>query len=411
MRDPRLSRFTITPEASKKTFRIDYSPVQLQRMRVYACAAAGAVDNDLGATRSASLVDLDCARFHALESTDDELRALARRARASLIAGDPNYVIKRGALMHADIAMGGPLPTTPIDQRPAFSQPSLGPQSFLMHTTDGQSEDLGQTAIHWEIGRMLLDDVRPKGAQKPSPSTDEMVRLWYRATAAWMQNGEHLNKVHLNHAREIFPHDADILFLLGCLHETFADAQVQSVVRSTPLPIGIVMDMEGEQRELKLAEDALREALAVQPDAPEARLRFGRVIALRGRSAEAIHELRRALELLPADESTLHYYGELFVGGAEEDAGHYDESRAAFERAATLYPNAQSPYLGLSELARRRGDRRSALDAMKKVFELPPLETDRLDPWWGYHVFQARDTDQLLDRLWEPFRTQSGPRK
>src|SRR5205814_5936552 len=139
---------------------------------------------------------------------------------------------------------------------------------------------------HWELGRMLLDDVRPNNAPRPSPSTDGTVRLWYRATAAWMQNAAHLDLTHLEHARGIFPRDADILFLLGCLHEAFADSQVQSVVRA-PLPAGIVMDTQDERTELKLAEDALQAAIEARSDFPEAHLRLGHVMLLRGRYAEA----------------------------------------------------------------------------------------------------------------------------
>jgi len=105
------------------------------------------------------------------------------------------------------------------------------------------------------------------------------------------------------------------------------------------------------------------------------------------------------------EEETLRYYGELFLGGAEEGAGHYDQARGAYERAAALFPKAQSPLLGLGELARRRGDRRSALEAMEKVFALSPLEEDRVDPWWVYHVYHVRNADQLLEELWKPFRT------
>jgi len=393
MRDPNQGRFLFKPPRGEKLLQINYTALQLARLRAYACAGAGILRDHP-----------TCIKIRATASVDADLRALAGRARASWTSGDPNYVLKRGALMHADIAMGGPLPTTPIDQRPAPGPPMLGPQSFLMRTSDGQSQDLGHTAIHWEIGRMLLDDVRPTGVDKPSPSTDEMVRLWYRATAAWMQKVEHLNKSHLNHARGIFAHDPDILFLLGSLHETFADAQVQSVMRATALPINVVMDMEGERAELKLAEDALRESVDLRPGAPEARLRLGRVVALRGRYAEAVTEIRRALESLSPEENELRYYATLFLGGAEEGAGRYDESRAAYERAAALFPKAQSPLLGLGELARRRDDRRSALEAMQKVFALSPLEEERLDPWWGYHVFQARNAEQLLVDLWKPFR-------
>ena len=405
MRDPRLDRFSFKPPRGGTSTRIDYNAVQLARMRAYACAAAGLLLDHPNSTPDGVTAATMCIKIRATDSINAELRALAARARTSWIRGDPNYVIRRGALMHTDIAMAGPLPTTPIDQRP-----TLGPQSFLMTTSDGQSQDLGQAAIHWEIGRMLLDDVRPTGVQKPSPATDEMARLWYRATASWMQKDEHLNKAHLNHARGIFPHDPDILFLLGCLHETFADAMVQSVARATVLPINIVMDMAGERAELKLAEDALREAVDLRPDAPEARLRLGRVVALRGRYAEAVTEIRRALESLPPEEDVLRYYATLFLGGAEEDLGRYDESRGAYEQAAALFPKAQSPLLGLSELARRHGDRRSALEAMQKVFDLPAFENDRLDPWWGYHVFQARNADRLLEDLWKPFRDGTTPR-
>jgi hypothetical protein len=394
MRHTDAGRFVFTPVGSRNQVLIDYTPLQLARLRAFACAGAGLLNDDAV-----------CIRIRAAESVGDELRALAIQARMSRDAGDPNYTIRRGALMHADIAMAGPLSKTPVDTRP-----SLAPQSFLMRTSDGQSQDFGQVAIHWEIGRMLLDDVRPKGAMKPSPSTDEMVRLWYRSTAAWMQKGEHLNKTHLGHARQIFPHDADILFLLGCLHETFADAQVQSAIRSTVLPSDVVMDMQDERTELKLAEDILREALAARPEDAETRMRFGRVVSLRGRYAEAVSEIGRAIDSMSEHEEAQQYYAQLFLGAALEGAGRFEESRTAYQRAVVLFPKAQSPLLGLSELAQRQGDRRSALEAMQQMFDLPSLEDERLDPWWGYHVYQARNADRLLSDLWKPFRGEATPR-
>ena len=44
-----------------------------------------------------------------------------------------------------------------------------------------------QVAVHWEIARMLLDYVMPPAATVAAPGRDDMVRQWYRATAAWMQ--------------------------------------------------------------------------------------------------------------------------------------------------------------------------------------------------------------------------------
>jgi hypothetical protein len=385
-RNPKLSHFEL-PVDRRRVVRVVYNDEQLARMRALACAAAGA------------LATPPCVALRAATAADGSLLDVARRAGEARANGDSNYMVRRGALLHADIAMAGPLSTGALD-----TAATLGPQSYLMRTADGQSLDLGSVAIHWDIARMLLDDVRPGGAPRPAPSTDGMVRLWYQATAAWMQKNQRLDLTHLKRAREIFPRDADILFLLGSLHETFAGAQVQSVVRSTVVPSAVVLDVQDERVELRAGEEALRAAIEARPDFPEARLRLGRVVALRGRPAEALAELRAASQSLPPDDITLRYYAELFLGGAEEAAGYYDESRAAYQRAAALFPAAQSPLIGLSELSRRQGDRRSALDAMRRLFALPREEEDRIDPWWTYHIVQARDADLLLEQLWKPFR-------
>src|SRR5207247_8011220 len=115
-----------------------------------------------------------------------------------------------------------------------------------------------------------------------------------------------------------------------------------------------------------------------------------------------------ALTSLPDDP--LRYYGELFLGAEEEALGHFDAARDGFERAAALFPSAQSPLIALSELAKRRGDRAGALAAIDRLFKLPPAGHDeRDDPWWSYHTAQARNADQLLDALRRPFRRASEP--
>jgi hypothetical protein len=74
-----------------------------------------------------------------------------------------------------------------------------------------------------------------------------------------------------------------------------------------------------------------------------------------------------------------------------------------------LYPTAQSPLLALSSLARRRGDRAGVLGALQQLFALPANKRDRDDPWWTYHVEQARHADELLEQLCRPFRTEREP--
>jgi hypothetical protein len=52
----------------------------------------------------------------------------------------------------------------------------LGPQPVRMNINDGLGEDLLSNAPHWEVARMLLDQVRPAGDAERAPGRDEMVR-------------------------------------------------------------------------------------------------------------------------------------------------------------------------------------------------------------------------------------------
>ena len=237
-----------------------------------------------------------------------------------------------------------------------------------MEISDGQEIDLHQAAVHWEIARMLLDFVVPKGDTRPAKGRDEMVRQWYRATAAWMQLSEDHDRLHLDPAR-LFPSDPDILFLSAC------------------------------QRE---AEALFRRVLEIKPGHAEARLRYGRVLGGLGKHQESAVELRRAVADLTDPE--MLYYANLFLGAAEEALGNRDAARVAYEQAAERFPMAQSPLLALSQLARRYGDRRGALRAIDRLFALEEADRGaRDDPWWRYYVAQARDAEDLLGAMRQPY--------
>jgi len=120
-----------------------------------------------------------------------------------------------------------------------------------------------------------------------------------------------------------------------------------------------------------------------------------------GRDAEAAEHLRTGLAA--ADEKLLQYYGSLFLGTVEERLAHDDASKTAYERAAALYPNAQSPLLGLSEVARHQGRRDEALRQIEKVYALEPRSRDD-EPWWTYAYAQGRHADELLEEVQKPFR-------
>jgi len=386
MRHPGQLRFSIKLPSQRAPVDVHFTTAQLRRLRAMACAAVGIV------------ADRRCLDDKYAVDRDAELLRLSALATASRAAGDgDNFILRRGALLHADVAMRVAHDVV----EPASTPPPFGPQRFKMQIADGRQTDFGQVAVHWEIARMALDAVKPPGTDQPAPGRDAMVRLWYRATAAWMQQVEDHDTVHLDHAREIFPADGDILFLSGAQHETYAGAQIQSAVQTAVLPSGVSFAVESERGELRQAEGFLRRAVEVDPNHAEARLRLGRVLGLLGRHADAARELRQALASVDAE--VLRYYGELFLGAEEEALAHYDAAFDAYQRAAVLYPTAQSPWLALSSLGHRRGDRAAAQQALQQLFDLPSDPLERDEPWWTYHVAQARNADDLLEALRRPF--------
>lgn len=392
MRNLKLNHFEI-PQP-RETVAVLYKTALLQRMRVLACAAAG------------HLSSADCLAIRAADSLDEELRQFATDAATDRTrSGEDNYFLRRGAILHADVEI---IARPVLDGRESTSaRPLPGPRRVRADTSDGVAVDIHEVGVHWEIARTLLAMIVPRNLERPAPQRDAMVRDWYRATAAWMQQAESHDIDHIKRARALFPNDPDILFLSGTLHEVYASSEIQAAVHHATLPTGFELDIGSARGELRQAEGFYRRALAQAPDMAEAHLRLGRVLALQGHQAEAVAELQQAITRLGDEE--LEYDGELFIGAAYEALARYDEAAAAYESAAARFPGAQSPLIALSQLARRRGDRAGALAAISRMFALPmPDDGDRRDPWWVYKTVQAKNADDLLDALRSPFRRSAG---
>ena len=250
------------------------------------------------------------------------------------------------------------------------------------------------------MGRRLLDKVRPKTSRKlgPDPGADETVRLWYLASSAYMQAVEQLDGWHFERAVQLFPRDPEILFLAACAREVFSGPQIQNVLASTTLSRDLFNLIGDEGDELGKAERLFRQSLELDPKQNEARIRLGRVLGRRGRHQDAIVELRRAT--METKNRLLQYYGQMFLGAEAAALDLVDESRRAYERAAELYPDAQSPHLAIGALAARTGDRAGALSAIQPVLTGDdPLRSD--DPWWSYYTSQARDLGGIVEALHE----------
>jgi tetratricopeptide (TPR) repeat protein len=393
--DRRPSKFTIRSEDQKRPTLVNYTATQFKRLTALACSAGGNLNDPPGERTAHGRQCIETA-----DQLDADLRQLSALVHSAKIRGDDNYIIRRGALLHGDVAMLAPYSM----EAPGDVRPTGGLERFRMEISDGQEIDLRQSAVHWEMARMLLDFVRPQGSDHADPGRDDMVRQWYRATASWMQLREDHDKRHLDRARTIFPNDPDLLFLSASQHETYAGVPIQTAVRSAVLPVGVTMDVGVERAELREAEGLYRRVLELRPDHAEARMRYGRVLGGLAKHAEAAPELRHAIAGLSEPEQ--QYYAELFLGAEEAALGNRAAARAAYDRAAELFPLAQSPLLGLSEVARRSGDRAGALKAIDRLFTLTGEDRDEHDdPWWWYYTAQARDAEDLLEAMWLPYRT------
>jgi tetratricopeptide (TPR) repeat protein len=302
----------------------------------------------------------------------DRVVTLAKQHARSLPGSrrdEANDVLLRGAALHADIARL--IPDEMVRRSPK--------QDAIFVVRDGREHGRRYMSIHWGLGRSLLDAVAPEPAAHPG------VRRWYQDTSNDLLRLRSLSEaaVHLPRARHLFPSDSALLFLSGILHERFASPSLQAAATAITGDARGTPAVSSARTELSRAERFFRDTLALQPNHLEARIRHGRVLGLLGRHSQAAEALRGAIRSSATGEFL--YMAELFLGSEEEALGHSAAARAAFERAAVLYPRAQSPRLALSQLARRAGDRAGAQRQLRILAELPEDEAQREDPWWNYY--------------------------
>ena len=225
-------------------------------------------------------------------------------------------------------------------------------------------------------------------------SADAGALLWYRAVSAHLFRRGNLAELpaHLSRAREVFPQSPDLLFDSGYLHQALSSPAIQASVQQLRAN-DVTVAVGSRSAELQRAERFFREGLALAPNDGDARIRLGHTLGELGKHQEAAAELRRAIDAKP-DKPRL-YLAELFLARQEEVLGRRDESLRRYERAADLYPAAQSPRFGMSGLARQTGDRASAQRSLRELTSTS--HADRADPWWLFYETHLEDADVLMD--------------
>ena len=306
-----------------------------------------------------------------------ELRRLLAVAAHLAPLGD-NHVLKRAAMLHTDAALGARGDSTDTRRRTEL---------FVFKFSDGQ--ELGQVDSigHWDMARFLLDLVKPdKNALRPEPGRDDWVRRWYGTAIAYQLARMNFALGTTSRGLELFRDDAEVLYLGGVIHEALASTAVQEAFRGTDYYLRSLVGLSSRRGELNTAEDLFGRALKLNPTLAQARLHLGHVLAEQGEHKKALTELTQALTAIKNPD--LLYYGHLFSGRSAAALGQTAAARNAFEQAARLKPNAQSPLLALSHLAYAQGDSAEAAAMLARVAALPALDGD--DPWWVYNASVGR---------------------
>ena len=330
-----------------------------------------------------------------LTYTVNELRRL-RAAAAKLgdrASGLENALLRRGAVLHADIAMLAPASSS-------RSRSGSGLDRYIVRMDDGRQVGFDTGTSHWEMGRRLLDRIAMRSDTTNrvlGPEADAVVRAWYVAAEAYMQSIGELDPRNCERAIELFPKDAEMLFFCGALHEVLAGPRRQAALRTADIPRGVAMMVGSRGEELSAAERLYRRALDAKADFDEARIRYARVLGRRGRHAEAVTELQK----VTSADQLLEYYAALFLAGELEAVANEDGARQAYRRAIKLFPLAQSPRLGLSRLGGVPAEQQAARSAALALTSDPNVGLDRADPWWTYEYEQGRHRDALLLRLYD----------
>lgn len=295
-----------------------------------------------------------------------------------------NVTLLRGATLHADIAS--------LVEDDFSRRLSNAGDSGVLIVKDGRGSGTRYESSQWEIGRSILDAIKPAVAGNPGAI------LWYRAVSSYLLREGHFGQArrHLERARKTIPNDLLLLLDTAYFYQALSSGAIQTAVEDLR-GAGASPAVDSRRTELTRAERFFREALSLQPDHADARMRLGHTLGLLGRHEDAAVELRTAIDGKAAGE--VLYFAELFLGHEEQALGRRDEARRHYENAAELYPRAQSPQLALSQLARASGDREAALRALTILFRLPASESQRWDPWWNYYRVHRERADRLMDQL------------
>jgi tetratricopeptide (TPR) repeat protein len=151
--------------------------------------------------------------------------------------------------------------------------------------------------------------------------------------------------------------------------------------------------MYREKNDRVWAEKALavsQQAQQLNDNAAEVHFALGSVYSATGKSAEAVSELRRALELAPKSDD-----GYRRLGDAYRALGQRQEAIRAYVKAAELGPYYWFNWNALGTAYFRFGDNQKALESFRRVSELEPGNASAYSNIGGVYIEEGKWTESI----------------
>jgi len=215
-------------------------------------------------------------------------------------------------------------------------------------------------------------------------------RDWYLLVVSFRHGRAEVgwSRAYLAEARDLFPTDPAVLMVSGSDHEMLSNVSDGYVTRFNTSGQRLGETRINPERELEDAEKFLRQAVALDPQFLEARLRLGRVLLRNGDLDGALRELRAALAH-PDDQ--IRYLAWTFLGMADVERGDLEGAERCYTEALRLFPEGQIAMLARSEAAYLSGRGGEAAAQVVSMLRVQRKE----DPWWMYLLgdwwhFEAR---------------------
>ena len=148
--------------------------------------------------------------------------------------------------------------------------PRPGPGGVTLFMDDGQQIGLQDCVSHWNMGRRLLDRVRPPDSTDAVSRRARPRRRRHRAAVVSGVAGlhaaqRHIEATHFDRALELFPDDPDVLFFAGSATRCLPASGRSPPCERWTCRRGVTFDVQTEGAELRRAEQLYKRALERNP--------------------------------------------------------------------------------------------------------------------------------------------------